>query len=74
MVTYRVLAIMGVTALSACSGDLPAGGVPAQSTTPAFSAPPSAEVETPNSLPNGFTTQNPMASDTGVVGVTHLPP
>ena len=71
---FRVLAIVGLVALAACSGDLPAGGVPAQSTTPSFSPPPSAEVETPNSMPNGATTQNPMALESGVVGVTHLPP
>lgn len=34
----------------------------------------SREVETPNSLPPGFTTSNPMAPRTGVLGVTRVAP
>ena len=32
------------------------------------------EVETPNSLPPGFTTSNPMAPSSGVLGVTRAAP
>ncbi len=74
MMMLRVLAIVGVATLAACTGDNPAADGPARSTTPSFAAPPASELESPNSLPNGSTTQNPMASQTGVVGVTHLPP
>ena len=32
------------------------------------------ELETPNSLPPGFTTDNPFAPETGVIGVTRAAP
>ena len=67
---FRVLAILGVTVLASCSGDGVASLDPARSTLTDNPG----GLDTPNSLPNGFTTRNPMAPDTGVVGVTHLAP
>ena len=67
-----MLAIVGLLATAGCDGARPlgagSGGV----------APPigtdQSEAESPNSLPVGSTTSMPMATDTGVVGVMHLPP
>ena len=70
----RVLATVGLATLAGCTGDGVVAGGPAQPTSASPAAPPSTDIESPNSLPNGSTTQNPMASQTGVVGVTHLPP
>ncbi len=73
MDTIRSLVMLGALALASCTGDSPAQLGPARSTGLPFEVN-TGELETPNSLPEGFTTRNPMAPDTGVVGVTHLPP
>lgn len=39
---------------------------------PVDMAGPERELEPPNSLPRGFTTQNPIAPSTGVVGTTRV--
>ena len=73
----RAFAIVSLIMLAGCAGQ--GGVVPAASTGPARSTGlpfpgNDAELETPNSLPPGFTTRNPMAPQTGVVGVTHMGP
>ena len=70
---FRVLAMIGLMALASCTGVGVGDPGPARSTGLPVEVNPG-EMETPNSLPAGFTTRNPMASETGVVGVTHLPP
>ena len=72
MMWARALGIVLVTiGLGACSQ--PADLGPARSTGLPFGVN-DGELETPNSLPSGFTTINPVAPETGVVGVRHLPP
>ena len=68
----RALGIVVVaTGLGACSK--PADLGPARSTGVPFDVN-DGELETPNSLPPGFTTINPIAPTSGVLGVNHLPP
>jgi hypothetical protein len=67
MMMFRVLAIVGVAALSACSGDrAPMSPVPAVETDPGG-------IDTPNSLP-GSSNLNSLNDENGVVGVRHSVP
>ncbi len=65
------LAVVVVLLAGGCTGQVGQG--PAQSTGVPFGVN-GRELETPNSLPPGFETVNPMAPETGVVGVTHQAP
>ncbi len=71
---FRVLAIVGITALAACTGETAAELSPAQTAAPPPFGQVSGEVQTPNNLPDSYLNQNATHSDTDVVGVTHLPP
>ncbi len=72
MMLARTLGIVvALVALGACSSQTKPA--PARSTGVPFDVD-GGELESPNSLPRGFTTINPVAPETGVVGVTHLPP
>ena len=73
MKMVRVLAIVGVTALASCTGDMPAGLGAAQAAAPPVGTT-GVQAATPNSLPDSFTNQDTLNSGAGVVGVTHLPP
>ncbi len=65
---FRSLPLLAALLLGACADQsaLP----PARSTGLPFPVN-DQELETPNSLPRGFTTNHPMAPATGVIGVTH---
>ncbi len=76
MTRHRPLAILVLSLLAGCTaqGPVPQSGTgPAQSTGLPFEVN-GRELETPNSLPSGFTTVDPMAPATGVVGVSHPAP
>lgn len=73
MMFIRVLAILGVVAMAGCTGAGPTELAPATSTGAPYGVD-QGELESPNSLPVGSTTRDPIATETGVVGVLHLPP
>ena len=79
MVVSMVVVQLGAgLALAGCSGlgapgSGPPGAVPPTVSTGAPYGVDQGELETPNSLPVGDSTRNPIAPETGVVGVTHLP-
>lgn len=67
----RVMAIVGLTGLGACTGQ---GG----NTAPPLTAPQAAtdrdDLDTPNNLPAMTQQGTTVGIETDVVGVTHLPP
>ena len=65
------IAHLSLLLLAGCADQAALG--PARSTGPPFNENPR-ELETPNSLPPGFTTVNPMAPSTGVYGVIRTAP
>ncbi len=71
MTFLRWTASLFMLAVASCSNQPDPG--PARSTGLPFPVN-DREVETPNSLPRGFTTDNPMAPPTGVIGVTRTTP
>jgi hypothetical protein len=69
--TRLALLPLSFLALAACTPQ--SGTGPARSTGLPFDVN-NREVETPNSLPPGFTTSNPIAPSSGVLGVTRTAP
>lgn len=78
----RVMTIVGLVGLAACTGQ---GGLPAGSSAPAAAAVSSAlpgtagvgdreDMDTPNSLPGTTRQGTTVGVETDIVGVTHLPP
>lgn len=67
MISRVAVPLLTLLALAACTDQsaLP----PARSTGLPFTDN-DLQLETPNSLPRGFTTNHPMAPSTGVIGVT----
>ena len=64
----RILLLSTLVVLSACN--VPVPHAPPVSTDPLRAS--NRELEPPNSLPPGFTTNHPLAPDTGVIGTTSL--
>lgn len=71
MAKLRPIGFALLLAAAGCANQTALG--PARSTGPPFAIN-NRELETPNSLPPGFTTVNPMAPDTGIVGVARTGP
>ena len=77
MIRACLFAIAAGLSVAGCSGNFapglnPDAAGPTRSTGAPFGVD-SGELETPNSLPVGDTTHNPVATGEGVVGVLHLP-
>jgi hypothetical protein len=71
MASMRPIALLALIAVAGCSNQADLG--PARSTGPPFGVN-DRELETPNSLPPGSSTDDPFAPETGVIGVTRAPP
>ncbi len=71
MALLRPIGLLFLLVAAGCTDQAALG--PARSTGPPFTVN-DRELETPNSLPPGFTTDNPFAPETGVIGVTRAAP
>ena len=67
----RILSLLAIAVLGGCADQASLG--PARSTGLPFTVN-NRELETPNSLPPGFTTNHPMAPASGVLSVTRTAP